>query len=179
MTGVRCLEARSATALGEHELEELRALLDSAFGGAFDDHDFAHCLGGTHLTLRLDGELVSHAAVVPRRLYVGEEVLRCGYVEGVATAPAKQRRGYAGALMRTARGAIDRGFDVGALSTGVPRFYEPLGWERWQGPTFVLVDGRRVRTPDEDDGVMVTATARRPVDVRLPIAVDWRPGDSW
>ena len=158
-------------------LLELRALLDEAFGGHFDDEDLDHCRGGTHLRLRHDGLLVAHAAVVPRRLRVGEDVLRCGYVEAVAVRPTHQGLGLGRAVMQAAGEVLHRGFQVGALSTSSHGFYERLGWRRWQGPTYV-VDREWHRTPDEDEGVMVLEVTVV-LDPAAPIAVEWRPGDSW
>ena len=158
-------------------LRELRALLDEAFGGGFDDDDLEHCRGGTHLRVRHDGVLVAHAAVVPRRLRVGEEVLRCGYVEAVAVRPSYQGLGLGRAVMQAAGEVLHRGFEVGALSTGSPGFYERLGWRRWRGPTYV-VDTRVAPHSRRGRGVMVLEVAAV-LDLTAPIAVEWRPGDSW
>jgi aminoglycoside 2'-N-acetyltransferase I len=159
-------------------LPELRELLDEAFGGDFSDEDLTHSRGGTHLRMRHDGLLVAHAAVVPRRLRVGEAILRCGYVEAVAVRPSHQGLGLGRAVMQAAGEVLHRGFHVGALSTGSPAFYEGLGWRRWQGPTYVVDDGEWRRTPAEDDGVMVLEIAVV-LDLTAPIAVERRPGDSW
>ncbi len=120
---------------------------------------------------------MAHAAVVPRRLRVGEEVLRCGYVEAVAVRPTHQGLGLGRAVMQAAGEVLHRGFQVGALSTSSHGFYERLGWRRWHGPTYV-VDREWHRTPDEDEGVMVLEVTVV-LDPTAPIAVEWRPGDSW
>ena len=57
-------------------------------------------------------------------------------------------------------------------------FYERLGWQRWLGPTYVRRSDGVVRTPDEDDGVMVLVTATA-VDLTAPITCEERPGDDW
>lgn len=158
-------------------LLELRALLDEAFAGGFGDDDLDHCRGGTHLRVRHDGLLVAHASVVPRRLRVGDALLHCGYVEAVAVRPSHQGLGLGRAVMQAAAAVLHQGFEVGALSTGSPGFYERLGWRRWQGPTYV-VDEAWERTPDDDEGVMVLEVAAV-LDRTARIAVEWRPGDSW
>lgn len=56
-----------------------------AFGNDFSDEDWKHTLGGIHLFIELGGQIVSHAAVVPRMLEVGRSMFHTGYVEGVAT----------------------------------------------------------------------------------------------
>ncbi len=69
---------------------------------------------------------------------------------------------------------------MGALSTSKQRFYERLGWERWLGPTFVRRGGGVVRTPDEDDGIMVLRFgASREVDRTAAISCEARSGDDW
>ena len=176
----RELRTASSAELGADGLPELRALMDAAFGTRFDDLDFDHCLGGTHVVLRLDGVVVAHAAVVPRRLLVGERVLRCGYVEAVATHPDHQGQGLGTAVMDLADELVRRCFDVGALSTSAHRFYERLGWSRWRGPTYVVRGGTWVRCRSEDGAVMVLPVRPSdPLDPGLPVAVDERPGDDW
>jgi hypothetical protein len=63
------------------------------FAGDFTDDDWAHALGGTHAFIEADGDVVAHAAVVPRILDVGAHALRTGYVEAVAVLPALQGTG--------------------------------------------------------------------------------------
>jgi aminoglycoside 2'-N-acetyltransferase I len=162
--------------LTEDRLARVRALLLDAFGGEFSDDDWAHALGGWHV---LAGE-EAHAAVVERTIEVGGRALRAGYVEGVATAPALQGRGLGSSVMRCVGELLERRFDLGVLSTGSHGFYERLGWERWQGPSYVRHGDRVVRTADEDAGIMVLrcgATAR--LDLTQSITCESRPGDDW
>ena len=168
-------------ALDERARGAIRALLDAAFDGDFSDDDWAHALGGTH-ALIVDGDAVlAHASVVPRILDAGGLTLRAGYVEAAAVLPALQRTGLGTAVLRALVPAIERGYDVGALSSGEWHFYERLGWERWRGPTWVRhTDGRRERTPDDDDSVMILRTLRTPaLDLSAPLRCEARPGDAW
>jgi aminoglycoside 2'-N-acetyltransferase I len=118
---------------------------------------------------------------VPRILDAGGRALHAGYVEAVAVLPALQRTGLGTAVMRALAPIIDRDYDIGALSTGEWHFYERLGWERWQGPTWVRhADGGRERTPDDDDGVMILRTPRTPaIEVSVALTCEARPGDAW
>jgi aminoglycoside 2'-N-acetyltransferase I len=166
--------------LDERSLAAIRSLLVAAFDGGFDEHDWAHTCGGWHIVIEDGGHLVAHAAVVARILDVDGTLLRTGYVEGVATAPDRQGSGLGTAVMQAAATVIERDFDLGALSTGEHTFYERLGWERWQGPTFATHGTERARTPDDDDGVMVRRfgpTAELPLDGE--ITCEGRPGDDW
>ena len=138
-------------------------------------------MGGTHALIADDDAVVAHASVVPRVLEAGGRALQVGYVEAVAVLPARQRAGLGTAVMRALAPIIARDYEVGALSTGEWHFYEPLGWERWLGPTWVrFPDGRRERTPDDDDGLMILRTPRTPaLDVSAPLTCDARSGDVW
>ncbi len=167
--------------LDGRERTGIRALLDAAFGGGFSDDDWAHALGGTHALIEDGAVVLAHASVVMRVLDAGGRTLRAGYVEAVAVPPALQRTGLGSAVMRALGPIIERDFEIGALSTGEWPFYERLGWERWQGPTWVRrADGRRARTPDDDDGLMVLRTPWTPaLDRSAPLTCEARPGDAW
>jgi len=138
---------------------------------------------GAHV-LAEDAErgIVAHAAIVDRLLYPGDATLDAGYVEAVAVWPDLQRTGLGTAVMKIINRLIDGRYELGALGTGVHPFYERLGWEVWQGPAWIRkTDGALERAPDEDGGIMVRRTPTTPadLDLTLPIAVDWRPGEVW
>jgi aminoglycoside 2'-N-acetyltransferase I len=135
-----------------------------------------------HVLAVEDGEEVAHAAVVERTLVAGDRPLRTGYVEGVATRPDRRRRGLAALVLREAGRIIQQRYQLGGLSdgSGVPGFYERLGWERWQGPTLVAAPHGPVRTAADDGSVMVLRTpATGQLDLGAPLTCDWRPGDAW
>lgn len=177
MDGVRVLTTSGAPA---GLLERVRVLLDEAFDGEFSDDDWDHALGGWHLLREHGGRVLAHASVVPRVIDVGERSLRAGYVEAVATAPHAQRAGHGSLVMAAVAGVIESHFEIGVLSTAEHGFYQRLGWERWQGPAFVIGDDRRLRTEDEDDGIMaLRVAASRDVPLTDPIACRARSGDDW
>ncbi len=158
-----------------------RGICDTTFGDSFSSDDWDHTLGGVRLLLFDEGLLVGHAAVVPRRVTFGELTLRAGYVEGVAVVPEAQGRGLGSRLMRAVDAILERGgSEVGVLSTSRRSFYARLGWEPWQGPSFVRYADALVRTPDEDDGLMVLRVDATPsLELAWPITCDARPGDDW
>ena len=168
-------------ALTAGELVALRALLDAAFAGEFADEDWAHALGGTHALIADGDAVLAHASVVPRALDAGGTILHAGYVEAVAVLPSRQRTGLGTAVMRALAPIIGRDHEIGALSTGEWHFYERLGWQRWQGQTWVRhPDGRRERTPDDDDSIMILRTPASPaLDPAWPLTCAKRAGDSW
>jgi aminoglycoside 2'-N-acetyltransferase I len=160
------------------QIESIRSLMDDAFDD-FADEDWDHALGGWHVIAN-DGEMVAHAAVVERLLGVGERLVRTGYVEAVATTPTRQGQGVGTAVMRCIAEVVVAEFEMGALATGAHEFYERLGWERWQGPTFVRDGDALVRTADEDDGIMILrCPPTESVDRSLPVSCDARTGDDW
>jgi aminoglycoside 2'-N-acetyltransferase I len=162
------------------ERAALRPMLDAAFRGRFDDHDWEHALGGWHAIVHDDGRLVAHAAVVERLLVVGEQPFRTGYVEAVATTPERQGEGFGDQVAAEVSRVIRESFELGALSTAHHGFYERLGWERWQGPTYVRDGDHVVRTEHEDAGVMVLRFGpSASVELAAPITCEARPGDDW
>lgn len=180
------LELRVAATgeLGAAELTALRALWHDAFDGDFADTDADHALGGVHVLAHLDGVLVGHASVVPRSILVGEgdalTVWDAGYVEAVCTLRPVRGRGVGRAVMRALQEELVARHDLGVLSTGVPLFYESLGWRSWRGPSYVVRAGGRQRTPEDDDSLMVLVVdPDRPLDLTAPIACEERPGDDW
>lgn len=161
-------------------LSEIRGLLDDAFDGQFTDDDWQHTLGGWHVVAEEGGAVVSHAAVVPRVLHLGDRPVRAGYVEGVATAPHRQRRGLGSRVMREVGDIVWEAFEIGALSTELAGFYRRLGWEPWRGPTFVRRGTALLRTEDEDGGVMILrAEGTADADLDAPISCQSRSGDDW
>jgi aminoglycoside 2'-N-acetyltransferase I len=178
----RLRRATTAELTGE-ELAALRRLVFGAFGGRFDEHDWEHALGGTHV-LALEGdEVVAHGAVVPRWLVAGERGLRSGYVEGVATREDRRGRGLGTMVMReVGRVVAEEGYELGALADGsrIPGFYQRLGWETWRGPTFVAAPEGTERTAEDDGGILVLRTPASPeLDLGDPLVCDWRAGDVW
>jgi aminoglycoside 2'-N-acetyltransferase I len=171
-------------ALSPDDVASIREMLVAAFGDdeeeRFDDDDWEHALGGIHVVLDAGGAIVAHAAVVERELHIDGRPLRTGYVEAVATAPDRQRRGFGTTVMRAVGEHITEHYELGALGTGSHGFYERLGWRTWRGPSSVrIVDGERP-TRDEDGYIMVLTTpATRDLDITLPISCEWRPGDVW
>ena len=168
--------------LREAELAAIRRLLDDAFGGQFDDHDWDHTLGGVHTLIAQDDHVIAHAAVVRRRFVHDGRAVRVGYVEGVAVDRHRRGCGYAAAVLNEAERVIRAAYDLGALSVagGVEGLYLSRGWLAWQGRTSVLAPGGITRTPDDDGSVFVLPVpAGVRVDVTGTLVCDWRAGDVW
>jgi len=170
--------------LTSSEIVVIREIMRLAFRDdedeRFDDSDWEHALGGIHVVLDVDGEIVTHAAIVERELHVDDRPLRTGYVEAVATSPARQGEGFGSVVMTDVNEIIRERYELGALGTGRHHFYQRLGWKTWDGPSFVRTpDGSR-RTRDEDGYILVLATPTSPpLYMEASISCEWRPGDVW
>jgi aminoglycoside 2'-N-acetyltransferase I len=178
------LRRLATTELSDTEIGAIRAILEAAFGPdedeRFTDDDWEHALGGRHVVLDVNGEIVAHASVVEREIHVGGRPLRTGYVEAVAAAPAQQGAGHGSLVVADVTAFIRERYELGALGTGRRRFYERLGWRTWRGPSSVRTAGGERRTPDEDGYILVLDTpASPPLDLDAPISCEWRPGDVW
>lgn len=177
------LVVTSSGALAAEVLDQLHRLWAEAFGD-FTEEDAEHAFGGIHV-LGFDGAgsgevLVAHASAVPRRIVVGSAAYDAGYVEAVATAPSRQGTGLGTRVMERLGSELVERWQLGALSTGSPGFYERLGWERWHGPSYVATATGVERTPDEDDGIMVLRFGPSAgVDLTASIVCEDRPGDAW
>jgi aminoglycoside 2'-N-acetyltransferase I len=160
-------------------LREFRALLDAAFDD-FTDDDWQHALGGVFVWVQEGSTPLAIGALVDRTIVCAGQSLRVGYVESVATAAAHRRRGYGTAIMQRVAEIVRERYPIALLSTGAHGFYERLGWERWQGDTFVDGPSGRVPTPDDDGGIMILRTTRVPLlDLHGDLVADWRSGDVW
>ena len=178
------LRRLSTPELTQSETEAIRALMAFAFGPdedeRFTDDDWQHALGGVHFMLELDGEIVTHAAVVEREIHVGGQPLRTGYVEAVATDPERQGVGLGSIVMTDVTNHIRERFELGGLGTSRRSFYRRLGWQIWAGPSSVRTAAGDQPTPGEDGFIMILATQTSPpLEPADPISCDWRPGDVW
>ena len=161
-------------------LAQIRGFVDEAFDGDFSADDWQHTLGGWRVIAFEGADPVAHAAVVPRLLRVATRLFQAGYVEAVATRPGRQRTGLGSLVMASATRLIPTHFELGALSTPSPSFYQRFGWESWRGPSFVEDGAQLIRTADEDDGLMVLRCGpSADIDLTASIACQPRAGDDW
>lgn len=166
--------------LGVGALHDARALLDEAFGGALDEFDWEHALGGIHALVYEGTRLVAHGSVVQRRLVHDGRALRTGYVEAVAVAADRRRRGYGGALMDRLEQVIGSAYELGALGAtdDGALLYEARGWRRWRGRTWAMTPQGVVRTEQEDRCIYVREVSVS-LDLSGDLVCDWRDGDVW
>jgi aminoglycoside 2'-N-acetyltransferase I len=133
----------------------------------------------SHILVRLDHMLLSHATWMPRWFQPHRQpLLRTAYVDAVATLPAYHGRGIGSLVMRELVTQI-QDYDLGGLATSRVGFYERLGWECWRGPLSARMAHGLLPTPDEQ--VMILRLPRTPADLdpTLPLSVEWRAGSVW
>jgi aminoglycoside 2'-N-acetyltransferase I len=181
--GADAVTIRRATSpeLSAADLAQLLDLFHRCWpDGDFTPEDAEHAMGGVHWIAEADGRIIAHASVVPRTLEADGRPLATGYVEAVATHPDWRHRGLASRLMDRADAHIRDGFELGSLGTDVHGLYTRLGWEIWQGPTWVRTLAGLERTEEEDGYILVLRTPRTPpLRGTESLSCDWRPGDAW
>jgi aminoglycoside 2'-N-acetyltransferase I len=178
------LSLRHTADLSDADTQAAQALLHEAFAHlppdeAFGPDDWEHALGGTHALLHDGPTLVAHASLVMRRLLHDGRALRCGYVEAVAVAPARQRQGLGGRVI-AALEALAPAYDLlalGATDEGMG-LYLSHGWLPWRGRLSALTPEGVLPTRDEE-GYVLVLPGRAPLDLDGELTCDWRDGDVW
>ena len=81
------------------------------------------------MLVKVDGRVVSHLHMTDRTVRYGSTTMAMNGVTWVGTLPEYRGLGFAQNLMRLADSrARETGVALQALSTGMPKFYRPLGW---------------------------------------------------
>jgi ribosomal protein S18 acetylase RimI-like enzyme len=81
------------------------------------------------MLVKVDGRVVSHLHMTDRTVRYGSVSMAMNGVIWVGTLPEYRGLGFAQNLVRLADGrARETGVALQALSTGMPKFYRPLGW---------------------------------------------------
>jgi aminoglycoside 2'-N-acetyltransferase I len=174
------LRIAHTSALDAATLGAIRHLLDLAFDGDVDEHDYEHALGGMHAMVWDGSDLIGHGSVVLRRTWHQERALRTGYVEAVAVRPDRQRHGHGSVVMAELERIIRGGYELGVLGSSevATGFYTGRGWLRWEGTASAITPSGLQRTPEEEGWIFVFPVS---VDMNLggDLACDWRQGDLW
>lgn len=140
------------------EYEEMLRTVAAGFGHEveavrrrFERHP-PYRLEDTRVTL-LDGRIVSVVQVHPLRVRGrGGETWLMGGIGEVSTHPEHRGRGYATMALRDAIQHMERlGCHFSMLGTGIPAFYERLGWRTYPR-TFLQFDPAGVVLPEESAG---------------------------
>lgn len=162
-------------------LDSVHALLVDVFQGDFDATDWEHALGGMHVLVREDEQLVGHGAVVQRRVLHRGRALRCGYVEAIGVRADRRRRGFGAVIMSAVNELVRGGYELGALGAsddGAP-LYRDFDWKLWAGQTRALSPDGIVSTTTDTSGALMVLPVSVELDASQPLTCDWRDGDVW
>lgn len=158
---------------------KLRPLLQQIFGPDFDQDAWENCLGGTHVTLRYDEDLVGHASVINRAIWIGRKPTEIKYVEAVAIHPDLQNQQLGHTVMGAINFLIHQSNKAGFLATSSVGFYRSLRWEVWQGDSYVkMADGRFLPSSPRGE-IMFLQPRCLELDPSKIVTVGWRKGDVW
>jgi aminoglycoside 2'-N-acetyltransferase I len=173
------LQVIPSTRLSPEMLDQILALCDRAYEEDLRE-SFRTFADPVHVVAIDDGIVVSHALWITRWLApAGRPPLRTAYVEAVATDPARQRRGFASAILRRLVREV-AGFELAALSPSDDGqlLYTRLGWETWTGPLSIRHGPTLIDTPDES--IMVhRLPVTPPLRLSDALSAEWRPGEVW
>lgn len=167
-------------ALHDDEKGAMRELLDSCFDGEFADTDWDHALGGMHVLALDEEQLVGHGCVVQRSMLMGDQPLRCGYIEAIAVDELRRGEGIGNNITAWVTEFVRQAYDFGALgATDLGRpIYTKNSWQEWRGELAVMSPDGLVAQGDDRGSVMVLECAK-PLDLDARLACDWRIGDVW
>ena len=92
-------------------------------------------LDSVHFLHREGGVLAGHVALFEQQfVFGGTERVSGGYIEDVATEPARRGAGIAtGLLTEAVKHARAAGMEILGLGTSIPEFYGRIAWRRWEG----------------------------------------------
>lgn len=157
----------------------LRKILNEAFEDDFSEEDWQHTYGGVRFLGHLDGHLISHGAVVPRKMQVDGASMLVGYVEGIAVSPGFQRKGFGSLLLEEITSYCKSDFPLSMLSTDEKVFYERQNWLDFEGNSYVFKDGVVIRSNDEDEGLMYLPGLSQDMGSPKKVICESRVGDAW
>jgi predicted N-acetyltransferase YhbS len=124
------------------DLPQIYAVLDAAFDAPLElfaaqtEHDSTFRWRHARVA-ELSGNIVAHVRIFDRIMLLRGVPVRAGGIGSVATLPQYEGSGYASALLHDAMHEMHRlGMAIGFLYTGIPEFYERLGWRVVLQPAF-------------------------------------------
>ncbi len=109
-----------------------------------------------------DAQMIGHAVVSTRWLQPeGLPILRCAYIDEVAVSKTEQGKGVGKAMMQHVASIITD-YEIAALETGVPAFYQTVGWQLWRGALAGRGKQGLIPTPQQR-GIMILRLPKTPL----------------
>ena len=165
--------------VAERDDENIRKLLDVAFGSRFSEEDWKHTFGGVRFLGYVENQLIAHAAVISRIIQVDENSFDAGYLEGVAVIPSFQGKGYGSQVILEATSFCKSEFHFSMLSKSKKSIYRKFGWLDFCGESFVNKDGIQIRSHEEDQGLMYLTGDSAETFIPTKVVCNSRSGDDW
>jgi predicted N-acetyltransferase YhbS len=182
------------------ELPAVYRVLESAFTGAPIQLFIDQTEGDSTLRMRyvrvaeVDGGIAAHVRIFARRMLIRGVPVRAGGVGSVASAPGARGLGLPSALLHDAIDAMVRERTaVSFLYTGIPAFYERLGWRIIREPVLDAdameaaqiprERGYRIRRIEDEDVPALLSIYRRATagttGAIARTATTWRDAQRW
>jgi ribosomal protein S18 acetylase RimI-like enzyme len=160
------IEIRATNQIPKVELDHMNGWVAQVFAGS-DDQDMQWSTDDWHVTVRVDGQVVSRVGIVERMGAVNGTPVKLGGIGGVATRPEFRRCGYAEAALRTAaefmRAQLRVEFGLLICGDKMIHYYGKLGWQIVPGP--MQFDQPQGKVTFTDTVMILPCNAR-----------DWPPG---
>lgn len=161
------------------EISTIRSLLVDAFEGDFSESDWEHTCSGVRFLGLADDKIISHGAIITRRMWINQTEYHVGYLEGIAVRPDLWRRGFGSKLIMEMTQYCEANFPISLLSTGEKDFYSRFGWKDFAGKSYVKHSGELIRTEEDDDSLMYLI-GKSPITEPLhQLICEARTGDPW
>ncbi len=159
--------------LTEQELEDIVTLCSHAFNENFRPY-MKSFINATHILGYYNGALVSHVLWLNRWTRAGDSpIMKTAFVDAVAVDGKYRKRGFASSMIARLTSEITA-YNVSALTTGSPEFYERLGWQAWQGPVYFQREDGEI-TELNDSKLMVLFLPRTlALELNEPLTIEWR-----
>ena len=151
--------------MGDLDSATRKAIVDLCVD-AHKDSEFYNLFGYlrpdyVHVLAYREADLLGHAVISTRWIQPeGLPILRSAYIDAVSVATAEQGKGIGKSLMQHLASVISD-YEIAGLETGVPAFYESVGWELWRGALAGRSTNGLIPTPDQT-GVMILRLPKTP-----------------
>ena len=172
------LETCQTSELSTTDLQEIRALLRSAFGPGFGDVSWQHALGGSHLIAVLHDQIAGHLSIVDRLGAIDGDDQVFSYIEAVAVRPDLQGLYVGTMLVAAVNVSIAASGRTALLASRLTGFYARLGWRVWSGPSYAK-HGNGLLLPAAPRGEIMVFDPGGIVDIHAGISIEHREGDVW
>ncbi|MGX7059119.1 GNAT family N-acetyltransferase [Vagococcus humatus] len=166
--------------LSYEDIRAIETLMIGVYEGNFTLTDLDHALGGIHVLMYGNKQLVGHVSVVQRNMTVLDVPYRVGYVEALGVKKEYRKKGMGHQLMKTCKHIIKESYHFGVLSTptNLHYFFQRLNWQPWLGQLSTYTPTGLQEFKDENQTVFIYSP-NLSLDLAKPLISDFRGEKSW